>query len=158
MIRYCLCGGIDDEQLINVLDIINQAEKEQEDLIIYVNSEGGDAHIAQTIAHALMYSTVQIEIHGLQVFSSACRLFKLCKADNIKRYATQASMFMDHPGMTKGIISKNGVNYHEVIAERDKYLNRAALRNFADTDPDYFFDANEALEKGYIDEIIDIYA
>jgi ATP-dependent protease ClpP protease subunit len=157
MIRYLLSEDIDNDEFANILDIINQAEEKEETLVIYVNSAGGEVEITAMIAHALMYSNVEIELYAMQAFSAACVLFKMCKSDNIKRYATPMSMFMDHPSVVSGIISKNGINYHEVIAKREEYTNKMAVKSFADTDPDYFFGAEEALKLGIVDEIIDLF-
>lgn len=157
MIRYLLFEEINNDEFVNILDIINQAEEKEETLVIYVNSAGGEVEITAMIAHALMYSNVEIELHAMQAFSAACELFKMCKSDNIKRYATPMSMFMDHPGVVSGIISKNGINYHEVIAKRKKFADKMMVKPFADTDPDYFFGAEEALKLGIIDEIIELF-
>ncbi len=157
MIRYLLSEEIDNDEFANILDIINQAEEKEETLAIYVNCAGGEVDVMAMIAHALMYSNVEIELHAMQAFSAACELFKICKSDNIKRYATPMSMFMDHPGVISGIISKNGINYHEVITKREEYTAKMMIKPFADTDPDYFFGAEEALKLGIVDEIIELF-
>lgn len=155
--NYFLNDEITEDTVHDLIAVINEAEEKEDSLSVYVSSNGGDAYLMTILIHLLCYCKVQVDMFAIQAFSAGCGLFKGCKSDNIKRYAFPHSVFMDHPGIIHGTLSKNGVHYHETYDKSTEYLKKNTIKPFQDTDPDYFFGPEEALSLGLIDEIIELF-
>lgn len=139
-------------------DIVN---KYKEPIKIYIDSEGGSLTDTFTIIDAISLSDVPVyTIVTGTAYSGGC----LVALSGHKRYAFPHASFMLHEGSTStGGDSHKFINYSKFYQKQLNQLKDIVIKHTNMTDEfyesikrdDYWLSADEAIEKGIIDEIVE---
>lgn len=139
-------------------DIVN---KYKEPIKIYIDSEGGSLTDTFTIIDAISLSDIPVyTIVTGTAYSGGC----LVALSGHKRYAFPHASFMLHEGSTStGGDSHKFINYSKFYQKQLNQLKDIVIKHTNMTDEfyesikrdDYWLSADEAIEKGIIDEIVE---
>lgn len=134
--------------------------EERKPINLIINSEGGDMMQALTIIDIITASKTPVHTYVIGMAYSAAFLIALCGA---KRFGTKNSTYLFHEGMAgfMGDAHKllQGVQFYKntllkktkkIVLDNSKIDNDMYEEHVKD---DWFFDANEAIKLGVIDEI-----
>lgn len=143
---------------IHILQRINH-----DPITIYLNTPGGSVYHAIALYDVCKNSKVEISVIGQGIVMSAGTLVIACCGSKGKRLAMKNTSFMIHQVSTMSIGKLNDieVDYEETKRVQEIY-ERLILKNTKITKKqlkellkkDYYFNAEEALKYGFIDEII----
>jgi ATP-dependent Clp protease, protease subunit len=133
------------------------------DIQIYFNSPGGAVHAGLGIYDTMQYINSDIATICTGMAASMAAVL-LCAGKTGKRTALRHSRVMIHQPMggTQGQVSDIEISTREIIKVRNELYKIIADHSGnpiekveADSDRDYWMTANEALEYGMIDEVLD---
>lgn len=139
----------------------NVDDKHRKPVKIYIDSEGGSLTDTFTIIDAISLSDVPVyTIVTGTAYSGGC----LVALSGHKRYAFPHASFMLHEGSTStGGDSHKFINYSKFYQKQLNQLKDIVIKHTNMTDEfyesikrdDYWLSADEAIEKGIIDEIVE---
>ena len=132
------------------------------DIYLYINSVGGSITSGMAIYDTMRY--IKCDVNTICVgMCASMAAFLLAAGTKGKRFALANSEVMIHQpsGGASGVASDIQIAANRInrLKEKLNYLlalntNQSYERIKADTERDYFMDANEAKEYGIIDEVI----
>lgn len=132
------------------------------DIYLYINSVGGSITSGMAIYDTMRY--IKCDVNTICVgMCASMAAFLLAAGTKGKRFALENSEVMIHQpsGGANGVASDIQIAANRInrLKEKLNYLlalntNQSYEKIKADTERDYFMDANEAKEYGIIDEVI----
>jgi len=159
-----LGGPIDDDSanLIIAQMLFLEAEDPDKDISLYINSPGGSVTAGMAIYDTMQYICCPVSTICLGM-SASMGAFLLAAGQEGKRYALPNAEIMIHQplGGTQGQATDIAIHAKRILHTRDTMNKILAVRTgqalkkiAADTDRDFFMDAEEALKYGLIDKVI----
>jgi ATP-dependent Clp protease protease subunit len=164
--RIVFIGTAIDDHMAN--SIIAQllflaAEEPDKEIYIYINSPGGSTSAGFAIYDTMQYIKPQVHTICTGLAASFAAILLLAGAKG-KRFALPNSEIMIHQphGGAQGQASDIAISAKRILLIREK-LNRITVERTGqplekvekDMDRDYFMSAQEALEYGIIDQVIE---
>jgi ATP-dependent Clp protease protease subunit len=144
--------------------LLLEAEDRDKDISLYINSPGGIVFSGLAIYDTMQYVNCDIRTICLGIAASMGQ-FLLCAGTPGKRFSLPHSRILMHQPSMGGMqgqasdiaIQAEQIGYSKrVLAERISYhTGQSVERIEADSDRDRWFTAQEALEYGFIDAVID---
>ena len=142
--------------------ILLEAENQERDISVYINSPGGSVTDGLGIYDTMQY--VRCDVRTICVgLAASMGQFLLCAGTPGKRFALPHSRILMHQpsGQMQGQASDIAIQAEQIIYLKRMMAERIALhtgqtieRIEADSDRDRWFTAEEAREYGFIDEVI----
>ena len=163
--RIIIINGEIDNNVANsvVAQLLYLDSLNNEDISIYINSPGGSVTDGMAIYDTMNYITSDVSTIGMGMCASMAA-FLLSSGKKGKRYVLPFCEVMIHQplGGAQGQATEIKIAAEHILKTKDK-LNKILSNNTGknleiiekDTDRDNFMDANEALEYGIIDKIIE---
>ncbi|MEI6453499.1 MAG: ATP-dependent Clp protease proteolytic subunit [Actinomycetes bacterium] len=165
--RIVFVGSAIDQQTANAVCaqlLLLEAEDPDRDISLYINSPGGSVTDGLAIYDTMQYVSCDIRTICVGMAASMGQ-FLLCSGTTGKRSALpHARILMHQPwaGTMQGQASDIAIQAEQIVytkkvlAERIAFHTGQSLERIeADSDRDRWFTANEALEYGFIDQVID---
>jgi len=143
--------------------LLLEAEDPDRDVFLYINSPGGSVTDGLAIYDTMQYVRCDVSTICLGLAASMGQ-FLLCAGAPGKRYALPHSRILMHQpsGQMQGQAADIAIQAEQIIylkrmmAERiSHHTGQPVERIEADSDRDRWFTAEEALEYGFIDKVID---
>ncbi len=143
--------------------LLLEAEDPGRDIHLYINSPGGSVTDGLAIYDTMQYVTCDISTICLGLAASMGQ-FLLCAGQPGKRYALPHSRILMHQpsGQMQGQAADIAIQAEQIIYLKRMMAERIAFhtgqpieRIEADSDRDRWFTAEEALQYGFIDKVID---
>jgi ATP-dependent Clp protease protease subunit len=143
--------------------LLLEAEDLDKDIFLYINSPGGSVTDGLAIYDTMQYVNCDISTICLGMAASMGQ-FLLCAGEPGKRYALPHSRILMHQpsGQMQGQAADIAIQAEQIIylkrmmAERIAFHTGQPLERIeADSDRDRWFTADEALQYGFIDKVID---
>ncbi|MDA8264406.1 MAG: ATP-dependent Clp protease proteolytic subunit [Acidimicrobiales bacterium] len=143
--------------------LLLEAEDPSRDIFLYVNSPGGSVTDGLAIYDTMQYVTCDVSTICLGLAASMGQ-FLLCAGAPGKRYALPHSRILMHQpsGQMQGQAADIAIQAEQIIYLKRMMAERIAFhtgqpieRIEADSDRDRWFTADEALQYGFIDKVID---
>jgi len=142
--------------------ILLEAENQERDIAVYINSPGGSVTDGLAIYDTMQY--VRCDVRTICVgLAASMGQFLLCAGTPGKRFALPHSRILMHQpsGQMQGQASDIAIQAEQIIYLKRMMAERIAFhtgqpveRIEADSDRDRWFTADEAREYGFIDEVI----
>ena len=163
--RIIIINGEIDNNVANsvVAQLLYLDSLNNEDISIYINSPGGSVTDGMAIYDTMNYITSNVSTIGIGMCASMAA-FLLSSGKKGKRYVLPFCEVMIHQplGGAQGQATEIKIAAEHILKTKDK-LNKILSNNTGknleiiekDTDRDNFMDANEALEYGIVDKIIE---
>ena len=160
-----LSGEVTDEMadLIVAQLLFLESEGPDKDISLYINSPGGSVSAGLAIYDTMQY--IKSDVSTICIGRAASMgAFLLAAGEKGKRYALPNADIMIHQplGGTQGQASDIKIQAEKILKIREllvKILSEKTGQPIEkislDTDRDYYLDANEAVEYGIIDEVIE---
>ncbi len=152
---------IDEALCGRIISQLNYLESKNKDIEIYLNTEGGCVYSAFALYDKIVNYSKHVTIYAIGKVLS-CGIMILLSGD--KRVAYQHCSFMIHEGEeSSGSVThdsferlskhfENLKNKHINIIENRTNLKEDKIKRLMKSD--YYFYAEEALEFGYVEEIV----
>ncbi|MBA2607723.1 MAG: ATP-dependent Clp protease proteolytic subunit [Actinobacteria bacterium] len=143
--------------------ILLAAEEPETDIALYINSPGGSVTAGMGIYDTMQYVSCDVSTICLGLAASMGQ-FLLSAGAPGKRYALPHSRILMHQpsGQMQGQATDIAIQAEQIIYMKRKLAERTAFhtgqpveRIEADSDRDRWFTADEALEYGFVDKVID---
>jgi len=143
--------------------LLLEAEDRERDISLYINSPGGSVTDGLAIYDTMQYVRCDVSTICLGLAASMGQ-FLLCAGAPGKRYALPHSRILMHQpsGQMQGQAADIAIQAEQIIYLKRMMAERISLhtgqpveRIEADSDRDRWFTAQEALEYGFIDRVID---
>ncbi|MGD0875605.1 MAG: ATP-dependent Clp protease proteolytic subunit [Acidimicrobiales bacterium] len=143
--------------------LLLEAEDRERDISLYINSPGGSVTDGLAIYDTMQYVRCDVSTICLGLAASMGQ-FLLCAGAPGKRYALPHSRILMHQpsGQMQGQAADIAIQAEQIIYLKQMMAERIALhtgqtieRIEADSDRDRWFTAQEALDYGFIDRVID---
>ena len=164
--RIVFLGSAIDQNTANRICaqlILLEAEDHERDISLYINSPGGSVTDGLAIYDTMQYvrSDVRTICIGL---AASMGQFLLCAGAPGKRFALPHSRILMHQpsGAMQGQASDIAIQAEQIVYLKRMMAERIAFhtgqpveRIETDSDRDRWFTAQEALEYGFIDQVID---
>ncbi len=163
--RIVFIGSAIDQNTANLVCsqlILLEAEHNDRDISIYINSPGGSVTDGLAIYDTMQY--VRCDVRTICVgLAASMGQFLLCAGAPGKRYALPHSRILMHQpsGQMQGQASDIAIQAEQIIylkrmmAERISFHTGQSIERIeADSDRDRWFTAEEAHDYGFIDEVI----
>ena len=165
--RIVFLGTVVDQSSANRICaelLLLEAEDPDKDISLYINSPGGSVTDGLAIYDTMQY--VNCDIRTICVgMAASMGQFLLCAGTKGKRFSLPHSRILMHQpsmGGMQGQASDIAIQAEQIIymkamlAERISFHTGQTLERIeADSDRDRWFTAQEALEYGFIDAVID---
>jgi len=144
--------------------LLLEAEDRERDISLYINSPGGSVTDGLAIYDTMQYVRCDVSTICLGLAASMGQ-FLLCAGAPGKRYALPHSRILMHQpsGQMQGQAADIAIQAEQIIYLKQMMAERIALhtgqtieRIEADSDRDRWFTAQEALDYGFIDRVIDL--
>ncbi len=164
--RIIFLSGTIDDHLANV--VVAQllylvSEDPKKDIHLYINSPGGSVSAGFAIYDTMNY--IECDVSTICIGQAASMgAFLLAAGEQGKRYALPNSDIMIHQplGGAQGQAEDIRIQAEKILEVREK-LNKIIAKNTGqdlkkvekDTDRDYYMSAEEAVEYGIIDQVIE---
>ena len=160
--RIIFIEGEIDDKLSNIIvgELLYLDSLSNEDIYIYINSPGGSITSGMAIYDTMNYIKSDVITIGVGLCASMAAFLL---SSGKKRYSLPNTEIMIHEplGGTKGQATEIKIETDRILKIREK-LNKLLSRNTKqslskikkDTQRDYYMNANEALNYGIIDKII----
>jgi ATP-dependent Clp protease protease subunit len=139
-------------------------EDPSKDIYLYIHSPGGDLHSALAIYDTMQFVKSDIQTIGIGIVASAASLL-LSAGTKGKRYALPNTEILLHQvmaGPLGGQATEIEIAAKEILKLKErvnqilsKHTGQPLEKIEKDTDRDYWLSANEALDYGLIDKIIE---
>jgi len=165
--RIVFLGSVVDQSSANRICaelLLLEAEDADKDISLYINSPGGSVTDGLAIYDTMQYVSCDIRTTCLGMAASMGQ-FLLCAGAPGKRFALPHSRILMHQpsqGGMQGQASDIAIQAEQIIymkrmlAERISFHTGQDIERIeADSDRDRWFTAQEALEYGFIDAVID---
>ncbi|WP_028777936.1 ATP-dependent Clp endopeptidase proteolytic subunit ClpP [Shimazuella kribbensis] len=164
--RIILLGSAIDDNVANVIVaqlLFLAAEDPEKDIHLYINSPGGSITAGMAIYDTMQFIKPDVETNCIGIAASMGS-FLLAAGAKGKRFALPNSEVMIHQplGGAQGQASDIEIRAKRIIKMRDKlnslyadFTGQPIERIAKDTDRDNFMSAQEALEYGLIDKVIE---
>src|SRR3954467_4660287 len=164
--RIVFLGTQVDDQSANLICaqlLLLSAEEPDKDIALYINSPGGSVTAGLAIYDTMQYVPCDVSTVCMGLAASMGQ-FLLCAGEPGKRYALPHSRILMHQpsGQMQGQATDIAIQAEQIIylkrmlAERTAFhTGQSVERIEADSDRDRWFTAQEALEYGFIDQVID---
>jgi len=164
--RIVFLGTQVDQTSANVVCaqlLLLEAEDRERDISLYINSPGGSVTDGLAIYDTMQFVRCDVSTICIGLAASMGQ-FLLCAGAPGKRYALPHSRILMHQpsGQMQGqaadiaIQAEQIVYLKQMMAERiAQHTGQSPERIEADSDRDRWFTAQEALEYGFIDQVID---
>ncbi len=163
--RIVFIGSAIDQNTANLVCsqlILLEAENQERDISVYINSPGGSVTDGLAIYDTMQY--VRCDVRTICVgLAASMGQFLLCAGTPGKRFALPHSRILMHQpsGGMQGQASDIAIQAEQIIYLKRMLAERIAFhtgqpveRIEADSDRDRWFTAEEAREYGFIDEVI----
>jgi ATP-dependent Clp protease protease subunit len=163
--RIVFIGSAIDQDTANLVCsqlILLEAENQERDISVYINSPGGSVTDGLAIYDTMQY--VRCDVRTICVgLAASMGQFLLCAGTPGKRFALPHSRILMHQpsGQMQGQASDIAIQAEQIIYLKRMMAERIAFhtgqpveRIEADSDRDRWFTADEAREYGFIDEVI----
>jgi len=143
--------------------LLLEAEDPRRDISLYINSPGGSVTDGLGIYDTMQYVNCDVSTICLGLAASMGQ-FLLCAGAPGKRYALPHSRILMHQpsGSMQGQASDIAIQAEQIVylkkmmAERISFHTGQSIERIeADSDRDRWFTADEALEYGFIDRVIE---
>jgi ATP-dependent Clp protease protease subunit len=143
--------------------LLLEAEDRESDISLYINSPGGSVTDGLAIYDTMQYVQCDVATICLGLAASMGQ-FLLCAGTPGKRYALPHSRILMHQpsGQMQGQAADIAIQAEQIIylkrmmAERISFHTGQPIERIeADSDRDRWFTAQEALDYGFIDQVID---
>jgi len=143
--------------------LLLEAEDRERDISLYINSPGGSVTDGLAIYDTMQYVRCDVSTICLGLAASMGQ-FLLCSGAPGKRYALPHSRILMHQpsGQMQGQAADIAIQAEQIIYLKRMMAERIALhtgqsieRIEGDSDRDRWFTAQEALDYGFIDRVID---
>jgi ATP-dependent Clp protease protease subunit len=143
--------------------LLLEAEDHERDISLYINSPGGSVTDGLAIYDTMQYVRCDVSTVCLGLAASMGQ-FLLCSGAPGKRYALPHSRILMHQpsGQMQGQAADIAIQAEQIIylkrmmAERISFHTGQPIERIeADSDRDRWFTAEEALDYGFIDRVID---
>jgi ATP-dependent Clp protease protease subunit len=143
--------------------LLLEAEDRERDISLYINSPGGSVTDGLAIYDTMQYVRCDVSTICLGLAASMGQ-FLLCAGAPGKRYALPHSRILMHQpsGQMQGQAADIAIQAEQIIYLKRMMAERISLhtgqtieRIEADSDRDRWFTAQEALDYGFIDRVID---
>ncbi len=143
--------------------LLLEAEDRERDISLYINSPGGSVTDGLAIYDTMQYVRCDVSTICLGLAASMGQ-FLLCAGAPGKRYALPHSRILMHQpsGQMQGQAADIAIQAEQIIYLKRMMAERIAFhtgqtieRIEADSDRDRWFTADEALQYGFIDKVID---
>ena len=160
-----LSGAVDDtvSTLITAQLLYLEAENPEKDISLYINSPGGVVSSGLAVYDTIQYIRPDVSTLCIGQAASMGSLLLAAGAAG-KRYCLPNARIMLHQPSAgfQGQASDIDIHAREILNEREK-LNLILAKHTGqtldkirqDTDRDYFLGADEAIEYGLIDEVLE---
>ncbi len=165
--RIVFLGSVVDQDSSNRICaelLLLEAEEPDKDISLYINSPGGSVTDGLAIYDTMQYVRCDISTICLGMAASMGQ-FLLCAGEPGKRFALPHSRILMHQpsqGGMQGQASDIAIQAEQIIymkrmlAERISFHTGQSIERIeTDSDRDRWFTAQEALEYGFIDAVID---
>jgi ATP-dependent Clp protease protease subunit len=163
--RIVFIGSAIDQNTANLVCsqlILLEAENQERDISVYINSPGGSVTDGLAIYDTMQY--VRCDVRTICVgLAASMGQFLLCAGTPGKRFALPHSRILMHQpsGQMQGQASDIAIQAEQIIYLKRMMAERIAFhtgqpvdRIETDSDRDRWFTAEEAREYGFIDEVI----
>lgn len=164
--RIIILGGPIDDHLANSIVaqlLFLDAENPEKDISLYINSPGGSVTAGMAIYDTMNFVKADVQTICIGMAASM-GAFLLSAGTKGKRFALPNAEVMIHQplGGVHGQATEIEIHARHILRTRDK-INRILAKNTGqplevierDTDRDFFMTAQEALDYGIIDKIIE---
>ncbi len=142
--------------------LIAMAEKSDDEIVIFINSQGGHVEAGDTIHDMIRFVRPVVKIVGTGwVASAGAHIYVAAEREN--RYSLPNTRFMLHQpvGGIRGQALDIGIEAREILKMRERLNNVLAERTGQplekvqeDTDRNFWMSAKEALEYGLVGKVI----
>jgi ATP-dependent Clp protease protease subunit len=163
--RIVFLGTEIDDQLANVVIaqlLFLDSEDSSKDIMMYVNSPGGDVSAGMAIYDTMQWLHCDIQTYCMGLAASMGS-FLLAAGTKGKRYALPHSRIMIHQPLAglQGQTSDIEIHAREILLARDtlndlyaKHTGQPVAKIKHDTERDNFMSSAEAKDYGLIDEVL----
>ncbi|WP_223069298.1 ATP-dependent Clp endopeptidase proteolytic subunit ClpP [Paenibacillus caui] len=163
--RIIFLGSAIDDQVANSIVaqmLFLEAEDPEKDIHFYINSPGGSTTAGFAIYDAMQHVKPKVQTICLGIAASFAAIL-LLSGEKGKRFALPNSEVMIHQphGGAQGQASDIEISAKRIIRTRERLNEIASARTgqplervAKDMDRDYFMSAEEALQYGVIDKVI----
>ncbi len=163
--RIIMLGGEIDDYLANIIVsqlLFLESEDPDKDIYLYINSPGGIITSGLAIYDTMQYIKPQVSTICIGSCASMAAVL-LAAGVKGKRYALPHSRIMIHQplGGVQGQASEIEIHAKEILRLKkelnsilSKHTNKQIRTIEKDTERDYFMSAQEALEYGIIDKVL----
>jgi ATP-dependent Clp protease, protease subunit len=164
--RIVFIGSAIDQNTANLVCaqlLLLEAEDQDRDIALYINSPGGSVTDGLAIYDTMQY--VRCDVRTICVgLAASMGQFLLCAGAPGKRYALPHSRILMHQpsGAMQGQAADIAIQAEQIVYLKRMMAERIAFhtgqpieRIEADSDRDRWFTAEEAREYGFIDQVID---
>jgi ATP-dependent Clp protease protease subunit len=164
--RIIFLGTTVDQASANLICaqlLLLEAENHERDISLYINSPGGSVTDGLAIYDTMQYVRCDISTICIGLAASMGQ-FLLCAGAPGKRFALPHSRILMHQpsGQMQGQAADIAIQAEQIIYLKRMMAERIAMhtgqpveRIEADSDRDRWFTAQEALDYGFIDKVID---
>ncbi len=164
--RIIFLGTQVDDQSANLICaqlLVLAAEDSDRDIALYINSPGGSVTAGLAIYDTMQYVPCDVSTVCMGLAASMGQ-FLLCSGTPGKRYALPHSRILMHQpsGAMQGQATDIAIQAEQIIYLKRMMAERIAFhtgqsveRIEADSDRDRWFTAQESLEYGFIDQVIE---
>jgi ATP-dependent Clp protease, protease subunit len=164
--RIIFLGSTVNQEVANSICaqlILLEAEDQDRDISIYINSPGGSVTDGLAIYDTMQYVRPDVATICLGLAASMGQ-FLLCAGAHGKRFALPHSRILMHQpsGAMQGQAADIAIQAEQIVYLKQMMAERIALhtgqpveRIEADSDRDRWFTAEEAREYGFIDQVIE---
>ncbi len=164
--RIIFIGGPIDDHVANLIIaqlLFLESEDPEKDIALYINSPGGVVYSGLAIYDTIQYIKPDVSTICIGMAASMAALL-LAAGTKGKRYALPYSRIMIHQpwGGTRGQATDIEIEAREIIRLKrigneilTKHTGQPLERIERDTDRNYYMSAQEALEYGLIDGVLD---
>ncbi|MCY3740105.1 MAG: ATP-dependent Clp protease proteolytic subunit [Candidatus Poribacteria bacterium] len=158
---------IDDDVLANIVTaqmLFLEGKDPDADIVLYINTPGGSVSAGLAIYDTMQYIKADVQTWCLGRAYSMGAILLAAGAPG-KRYALPHAKALIHQPMATGISGQaSDINIHarEILHERDRLYNILAEHTgqdvdkiAADADRDFYMTADQALEYGLVDHVVE---
>ena len=160
-----LVGEVNDysANLVVAQLLFLESENPDKDISFYINSPGGSVSAGMSIFDTMQFIKPDVSTMCLG-FAASMGAFLLAAGAKGKRYSLPNSKIMIHQvlGGARGQATDIEIHARDILRTKDQMNRILAERTGqplekvkADTERDYFMTANEAMDYGIVDQVID---
>src|SRR5579863_4858103 len=156
--RIIFLGSVVDQESANRICaelLLLEAEDRERDISLYINSPGGSVIDGLAIYDTMQYVNCDIRTICVGMAASMGQVL-LCAGAHGKRFSLPHSRILMHQASDIAIQAEQIIYLKKIVAERIAFhTGQDVDRIDIDSDRDRWFTAQEAVEYGFIDAVID---